>query len=140
MKKQELAATLLRVMLGVTFLAHGWQKVMTMGLGNVAGWFESIGLPSALAYAVGYLELFGGLLVILGLGTRWLSWAFAAMLVGATVKVKLAGGFLGTGQGAGYELDLALIVMALFFAISGSTGWGVDTFFRSGKETPNHSA
>ena len=41
-------------------------------------------------------------------------------MIGATVKVKLSLGFLGNGQMAGYELDLALFAMAAYLAINGS--------------------
>ena len=41
-------------------------------------------------------------------------------MIGATVKVKLSLGFLGNGQMAGYELDLALLAMAAYLAINGS--------------------
>lgn len=48
------------------------------------------------------------------------------MLV-AILKVKLAAGFLGNGQGAGYELDLALMVMALYLALGGSSFLSLDS-------------
>ncbi len=96
------------------------------GIENTVGWFASIGLPGALAYAVAILELVGGIALIIGLGSRVISGLMALLMLGATLKVKLAGGFLGAGQGAGYELDLALMAMALVIAINGSKLFALD--------------
>ncbi len=89
----------------------------------------SIGLPSFLAYVVSFIELAGGIALILGLGTRIVSALLALIMIGATFKVKLAAGFLGNGQGAGYELDLALLVMAIFILINGSKLYALDQIF-----------
>lgn len=109
--------TLIRVGFGVIFTAHGAAKLQ-MGLENVSGFFGSMGLPGFLAYIVTYLELIGGIAVILGLGTRIFAVLFALLMVGATIKVKLSAGLLGNGQGAGYELDLALLLIALHLFIA----------------------
>jgi len=47
-------------------------------------------------------------------------------MVGAILKSKLAIGFLGTPEMAGYELDLAFLVIAIFLAVNGSKLWSVD--------------
>ncbi len=90
------------------------------------GWFESIGIPGFLAYVVGAVELVGGIALILGLGTRIVSALLTLVMVGAILKAKLAIGFLGTAEMAGYELDLAFLVIALFLAVNGSKLWSVD--------------
>lgn len=125
MNKNQLAITLLRVMLGVTFLMHGLAK-WNMSLAAVSGWFESIGLPGALAYAVTFAEIIGGILLILGLMTRWAAVAVGAILLGAIATVKASAGFLGTAQAPGYELDAVLLVIAAFFAITGLSGVSLD--------------
>lgn len=125
MNKYEVGALLLRVFLGLTFFMHGLSKFQA-GIENIAGWFASIGLPSFLAYVVAFIELAGGIALILGLGTRIISALLALIMVGATFKVKLAAGFLGNGQGAGYELDLALFVMAIFIVMNGSKLFALD--------------
>ncbi|MFG6120138.1 DoxX family protein [Thalassobacillus sp. B23F22_16] len=116
---------ILRVVLGLTFFIHGLVKFQD-GIGNTAGWFDSIGLPGFLAYAVALLELAGGLAVLLGLGTRVISGLFVVLMAGAILKVKLAAGFMGNGQGAGYELDLVLLAMSLYFLINGSKSFALD--------------
>lgn len=123
--KFEVSTLILRVVLGLTFFVHGLVKFQG-GIENTVGWFASIGLPGSLAYAVAILELAGGIALIVGLGSRAVSILLALMMVGATLKVKLAGGFLGAGQGAGYELDLALMAMAVVIAINGSKLFALD--------------
>ncbi|MDF2959602.1 MAG: oxidoreductase [Paenibacillus sp.] len=119
---------ILRVVLGITFLVHGLVKFQTID--GTSGWFQSIGLPSFMAYAVTGFEVLGGIGLIIGLGTRIISVIIAALMIGATIKVKLAVGFLGNGQLAGWELDLALLAMAIHLAISGSYTLSVDGFIK----------
>jgi putative oxidoreductase len=117
--KNEVGALILRVVLGITFFIHGFVKFQG-GIENQVGWFSSIGLPGFLAYVVAIIELVGGFALFVGLGTKVISALLAILMIGATVKVKLALGFLGNGQMAGYELDLALLAMAAYLAINGS--------------------
>ncbi|GAX91622.1 DoxX family protein [Effusibacillus lacus] len=132
-KKNEWGALILRVVLGITFLAHGISKFQ-MGVGNIAGWFGSIGLPGFLAYVVATLELVGGIALIIGLGTRFVSALLGIVMIGAIFKVKLSAGLLGSGQSAGYELDLALLAMASYLFMNGSILYSFDSLFhRSGK-------
>lgn len=123
--KMNVVTTLMRVVLGILFLAHGIAKLQ-MGLGNVAGWFESIHIPGFLAYIVGFAELIGGALLIVGLFTRYVSVLLIVILLGAIFTAKLPAGLLGNGQSAGYELDLAFIMIALYLAVANQTSWSVD--------------
>lgn len=125
--KQVWGATILRLVLGVVFLAHGMDK-MKMGLGNVAAWFESIHLPGFVAYLVGPIELIGGLLLIVGLFTRYVSAVLAVVMLGAIFTAKLSAGLLN-----GYELDLALLSMAIFFVLADTAGWSVDRWLSGRK-------
>ena len=134
MKNYEIGALVLRVVLGITFFIHGLAKFQG-GIENTVGWFASIGLPGVLAYAVASVELVGGILLIIGLGSRVVSAILALLMIGATLKVKLAIGFLGNGQMAGYELDLALLAMAVFIAINGSKMFAVDQVVFKQKES-----
>jgi putative oxidoreductase len=125
MNKLGLTTFLLRIVLGISFFVHGLVKFQG-GIGNIVGWFDSIGIPGFLAYVVGAVELAGGIALILGLGTRIVSALLTLVMVGAILKAKLAIGFLGTAEMAGYELDLAFLVIALFLAVNGSKLWSVD--------------
>lgn len=123
----------LRVILGITFLIHGLSKFQD-GIANTAGFFESLGLPGFAAYVVATIELVGGIALVLGLGTRVVASLFAIILAVATLKVKLAVGFLGNGQMAGYELDLALFAMSIYLALKNKSFWALDNIlFRSKK-------
>jgi putative oxidoreductase len=124
-KNNEAGATILRVILGITFLIHGAAKFQG-GIENTVGFFESLGLPGFTAYLVAIIELVGGLAMVLGVGTRIISILFAIVMAVAIVKVKLAGGFLGNGQMAGYELDLALLAISIYLAITNKSLFALD--------------
>lgn len=133
-RKQDIGALFLRVFLGAAFFIHGLAKFQG-GIGNTAGFFESLGLPGFAAYVVATIELVGGLAVLLGLGTRVISFLFAVILAGAMVKVKFAAGFLGNDQMPGDEIDMALLIISVYFVIAGSSLFALDRlFFRSKAE------
>lgn len=136
--KFELGQLIIRVVLGITFFIHGLDKFQG-GVENTAGWFESIGIPGVMAYGVAVVELVGGIMLVLGLFSRIVSILFAVVMVGAIVKVKLAIGFLGNGQMAGYELDLAFLAMAVMLAITGSKAFALDQLIGKGKENTTSS-
>ncbi|MDR6552894.1 DoxX family protein [Paenibacillus qinlingensis] len=128
----QLGVLILRLILGITFFVHGVSKFQG-GIENIAGWFSSIGIPSYMAYIVALIELIGGIALILGLGTRWVSAILAILLVIATFKVKMAVGFLGNGQLAGYELDLSMIGIAIYLFLNGSNLLSIDSIFKKEK-------
>lgn len=138
MKSLEVSKLILRVFLGVSFFLHGLAKFKD-GIGNFASWFESMGIPSFIGYAVGTIELVGGILLIAGLGTRYISALFFAIMIGAIIKVKFAAGFMGDGQGAGYELDIAFAVIALFLFLNSKSSFSLDSKLFSHKANDNTS-
>ncbi|ASJ56594.1 DoxX family protein [Brevibacillus formosus] len=121
----EWSALILRVIAGLTFAIHGVAKFQ-MGLENVAGFFGTMGLPAFIAYLVTFLEVVGGIALILGLGTRVFAGALSVVMLGAIFTAKLAAGFMGGEGGAGYELDLALLAMLVALGISGSSKFALD--------------
>ena len=123
-KRNDAGAVVLRVILGLTFFIHGLDKFQG-GIENTAGYFESFGLLGFLAYIVAFIELIGGIMLILGIGMRIVSGLFAIIMLGAIFTVKLSAGFFGDGQMAGYELDLALLAMAVFLLIANSTSYSL---------------
>ncbi|SFJ86310.1 DoxX family protein [Thermoflavimicrobium dichotomicum] len=130
--KQQWGSLILRLVLGITFFVHGLAKFQ-MGLGNVAGFFQSLGLPGPLGYLVAVLELVGGIALIVGLATRIFSAALAVIMIGAIFTVKLQAGFMGAPGKNGYEFDLALLAMALYFVFAGSDALSVDHLFKRKK-------
>ena len=113
----DLAAFLLRVTMGGLFLLHGGQKLFVFTPAGTVGYFESIGLPGVLAYATIALELLGGLALIAGYYTRWVSLALVPVMVGAAYFGHAAAGFFFSNAGGGWEYPafwtVALVVQAL---------------------------
>ncbi|MCM3676013.1 DoxX family protein [Peribacillus simplex] len=126
MNKQEIGTFLLRVMLGISFFLHGLSKFKG-GLDNTSGWFQSIGIPGFMAYVVGIIELVGGIALIIGLGTRIISALLVFIMAGAIVYVKFPAGFMGNGEGTGYELDIVLMIIALHLVLNGSRFLSIDS-------------
>ena len=125
MNKLELSKFLLRIVLGTSFFIHGLVKFQN-GISNTIERFDGYGISWVLAYIVAAVELFGGIALILGIGTRLVSVLFVFVMMGAIQKVKLADGFLGSAGITGYELNLAYLVIALFLALNGSKLWTID--------------
>ncbi|PEA27027.1 hypothetical protein CN923_16430 [Bacillus cereus] len=125
---QHIGNLIIRIVLGVTLFMHGLTKFQS-GIDNIAGWFTSIGLPGGLAYGVATVELVGGLLLILGLGVRYIGLLFALVMVGAIVKVKWSAGLLGDGKNPGFELELALLAMGAYLFVAKADGF-VDNFLK----------
>jgi putative oxidoreductase len=113
----DLAALILRVSLGVLFLAHAGLKIFVFTPAGTAGYFESLGLPGGLAYLVIFAETFGGLALILGVYTRWVSLALVPILLGAIYTPHGAAGFIFSNEGGGWEFPafwaVTLVVQAL---------------------------
>jgi len=116
MKKQQLATLILRVVFGLMFLIHGIAKFQG-GISNTVGYFEFLGLPGSLAYAIAIIELVGGALLVVGLGTRVISGLFAVIMLGAIFSAKLSFGLLGDGVSAGYELELVYLAIGIYFVL-----------------------
>ncbi|MFD2925200.1 DoxX family protein [Halobacillus naozhouensis] len=125
----EIGAIILRLFLGLTFFIHGLAKFQG-GIGNTARFFESLGIPGFAAYVIAAIELIGGLAVIVGIATKVISVLFALIMVGAIMQAKFAAGFLG-----GYELDLALLVISVFIALSNRNIWALDNVIFSKKQS-----
>ena len=108
----DLGIGLLRVSLGAMFLAHSAVlKYFTYTLAGTAQFFESIGLPGALAYVVFSMEAIGGAALVLGVGTRWVAAALVPVLLGAT-WVHAGNGWVFTSANGGWEYPLYLTVLA----------------------------
>ena len=112
-------ATLLRLALGTMFLAHSvWLKLVVFTLPGTAAFFESLGLPGLLAYAVFLAEAIGGAMLVLGLQVRRVSLALVPVLLGAT-WAHAANGWLFTNAGGGWEYPAMLTVLAVVQALIG---------------------
>jgi uncharacterized membrane protein YphA (DoxX/SURF4 family) len=123
------AALFVRVAVGVIFAYHGYQK-LDGGVSNFAGFVESesIPLPEITAWAVTLLELGGGILLAIGLGTRVWALLLALQMVGTTLLVKLDVGLIASPEsgGTGAEIDLALLAGCAALVFLGPGRYSVD--------------
>jgi putative oxidoreductase len=111
------AALLLRLTLGGLFLIHAGLKIFVFTPAGTAQFFESIGLPGALAYVTIVWEVAGGLALILGLWPRLVALALVPVLIGTIVSVHGANGFFFSNPNGGWEYpafwSIALIALTL---------------------------
>ena len=117
MKDQhEYAALSLRLGLGIMFVAHGLLKITVFTLPGTVAFFEQVGFPGWTAYPVAFAETLGGILLIAGVGVRWVSLALLPVLLGAVV-VHSGAGWVFSNANGGWEypafLALAVVVQAL---------------------------
>ena len=113
------AALALRVTLGVMFIAHSLVlKYFTFTLPGTAQFFESLGLPAALAYFTFWAELIGGVLLVAGLGTRWVALALIPILAGAA-WVHLGNGWVFSAANGGWEYPVFLIAVSFVQVLLG---------------------
>ena len=112
----DLALAVLRVVVGVVFLAHGAQKLFVYGLDGVAGGFAQMGIPfpAVIGPMVGLLEFFGGLALITGLLTRLAGVGLAINMLGAFLIGHLPAGFFLPN---GYEFVMLLAASAMLLAL-----------------------
>ena len=113
---QAIGALVLRISIGIVMIAHGLLKVMVFTLPGTAQFFDSVGFPGWSAYPVTFIEIAGGVLLISGIATRWVSLALIPVLLGAT-SVHFGAGWVFSNANGGWEypafLTAALIVQAL---------------------------
>lgn len=113
------ARTVLRIVVGFLFAAHGWQKYNEFTIAGTQGAFAQMGVPAAdvIAPIIATLELVGGIALILGLATRPFAALLAVDMLGAIILVHASAGvFVEAG---GYELVLLLGASALAVALVG---------------------
>jgi putative oxidoreductase len=116
---QPYGLTLLRIVIGIVFFAHGYMKVFKMGIGGTTGFFTHLGipLPTLMASLVSLAETVGALALILGIFTPYVGAALAIDMLGAIYFAKgITSGLLAP---KGYELELTLFAAAVAVALTG---------------------
>src|ERR1700731_2116703 len=136
----DVAITILRLVLGVVFFAHGAQKLL--------GWFGGYGFTGTMGFFTGMMhipapfavlaiaaEFFGGLGLIFGLFTRVAAFGVLCNMIVAIAMVHIRFGFwmnwTGTQKGEGFEYHLLLIAASAFLMIRGAGAASVDRVFFS---------
>ena len=111
-------ATLLRVSLGVMWIAHALLKLFVFTLPGTAQFFQSVGLPGILAYPVFAIELLGGVALVLGIYARQVALLLVPIMAVATT-VHLGNGWVHTSAGGGWEYPVFLIAASIALWLMG---------------------
>ena len=124
-----LAEPLIRVTAGLLLVPHGAQKLFGWfggyGIEATGQFFSSkLGLPASLALLAGLIEVFGGLMLALGLATRVVAALVVGLMAVAVTQVHLGAGFFWTSGGFEYPLFWGIVVLA--FAIRGGGRYSLD--------------
>jgi len=122
------AALLLRISLGVLFLAHAGLKIFVFTPAGTAGYFGSLGLPAFLAYLVIFAETAGGFALIAGLFTRLVSLALISTPLGAIIFVHADKGWLFTNEGGGWEFPAFWIATLVVLSLMGRGAYSIEPY------------
>lgn len=121
--------TVLRIAVGIVFLAHGGQKLFVWGFGNVAAFMGKVGIPAPMlaAFVVTLVEFLGGLGLVVGAATRWAAALLAINMLVAILTVHLQAGFF---LPAGFEFAFTLLAANVALVLLGSGEASVDGLIR----------
>jgi len=119
------AVLVLRLTLGILFLAHAGLKVFVFTPAGTAGFFGSLGLPGWLAYATIIWEIVGGLALILGIFPRIVALALIPILLGAIFTVHGPAGFFFTNPKGGWEFLALWIAGLVALALAGDGAYAL---------------
>lgn len=121
----DFAIFLLRVAFGVMLLAHGlYLKYFVFSLPGTAQFFVTLGLPGWLAYAVFVTETIAGVMLVLGIQSRWAALAVLPIMLGAT-WAHAGNGWLFTFENGGWEYPLYLSLLAFAQFLLGDGAWAL---------------
>jgi putative oxidoreductase len=122
------AITVLRVIVGLVFFVHGWQKVFGFGIHGTAGFLSQAGIPLPLVSAgiVITVEFLGGALLLLGVATRLAAGLNAIDMLVAILAVHLKNGFFNP---TGVEFPLTLLAACVCLMITGPGAASVEWLF-----------
>jgi putative oxidoreductase len=121
----DLGAFILRVSLGVMYIAHSLVlKYFVFTLPGTAQFFGSLGLPPILAYIVFWSELIGGVMLVLGVWPRLVALALVPVLAGA-LWTHAGNGWVFSAANGGWEYPLFLIVASVVQALIGDGAYAL---------------
>lgn len=117
---RDIALLIFRAVLGVVFVAHGFERMFITGIVETTGQFSALGIPQPKlsAYVVSAAELFGGAFLVIGLLTTFMAGALALLMLAATYFVHMTEGFFIHSNGM--EYTIVLMVSLLMIVVFGS--------------------
>lgn len=134
--RSDAAALILRVSMGVMFLAHGLVlKLLTFTPSGTAAYFESIGYPGFVAYVVIAAEIAGGLALILGFRVRLVSLLFVPLMVGAALQ-HIGNGWVFSAPNGGWEFPVFWTVLLFVQALLGNGAFAIEGLRRGSEAEP----
>jgi putative oxidoreductase len=129
------AMSILRLVLGIVFFAHGAQKMLGwfggFGFAGTMGFFTGMAhIPAPLAFLAIAAEFFGGIGLILGFLTRIAAFGIGVNMLVAIMTVHLPFGFFmnwtGAQKGEGFEFHLLVLAIVAFLMIRGAGAFSID--------------
>lgn len=124
------AAFTLRIALGAMFISHALLKYFIFTLPAAALYFESLGLPGSFAYFTFAIELVGGVLILTGVYSRWISAALVTILLGAT-WAHFGNGWFFSSPNGGWEYPAFLALAAIAQALLGDGKFALSNAVRT---------
>jgi putative oxidoreductase len=130
----DLVLTIVRLILGVVFFAHGAQKMLGWfggyGFTNTMGFFEHSGIPAVFAFLAIAAEFFGGIGLLLGLLSRVAAFGITCNMLVAIATVHGANGLFmnwtGTQKGEGFEYHLLALAITFLIMARGAGAFSLD--------------
>ncbi len=115
----------IRIVVGLTFLLHGWQKFFEFGIPGITNAFGQMGVPvpEIAGPLVAIVELVGGAALMVGFLTRLVAIPLAIDMLAAVLLVRLPGGFFAP---MGFEYELLLFTCSIGFLIGGPGAASID--------------
>lgn len=131
--RRKTAVTLMRVFFGYLIMLHGF-AIPDYDIVAAEHYVSTLGLPGVFAIFVSAIEICGGFMLIIGLLTRWNSYAFLVLLLGALVYGKNDVATFGNWQTAGSSIVLVFMTVVGYFALTGEYGYAFDNIL----DKPKH--
>ena len=139
----DVAALVLRLMLGIVFFPHGMQKLLGWfgghGFEGTMGFFTGkLGIPALFAFLAIIAESLGAIGLIVGLGTRVAAFGISITIAVAAMMLHVQNGFFmnwfGSQTGEGIEYHLLVIGMGAALMIAGGGKWSLDRAIAGSRE------